>query len=122
MREKAIELALRQAMLVAFPIHSQQERPRFACVCGRGYDPQARPPPDDIIAVIRNWTHMTQKPLFSSSDIRITTEKLQVLTDALRDLALDLDRIRVEVGLLRDANHAMAKTIKERRYADSGQG
>ena len=59
---------------------------------------------------------MTQKPLFRSSDIRVTTEKLQVLTDALRDLALDLDRVRVEVGLLRDANHAMAKTIKERRY------
>ena len=65
---------------------------------------------------------MTQKPLFSSSDIRITTEKLQVLSEALRDLSLDLDRIRVEVGLLRDANHAMAKTIKERSYADSGQG
>ena len=59
---------------------------------------------------------MTQKPLFRSSDIRVTTEKLQVLTDALRDLSLDLDRVRVEVGLLRDANHAMAKTIKERRY------
>ena len=65
---------------------------------------------------------MTQKPLFSSSDIRITTDKLQVLSEALRDLSLDLDRIRVEVGLLRDANHAMSKTIKEGRYADSGQG
>ena len=63
---------------------------------------------------------MTQKPLFRSSDIRVTTEKLQVLTDALRDLALDLDRIRVEVGLLRDANHAMAKTIRESRYAEGG--
>jgi len=63
---------------------------------------------------------MTQKPLFSSSDIRITTEKLQVLTESLRDLSLDLDRIYVEVGLLRDANHAMAKTIKESRYAKGG--
>ena len=63
---------------------------------------------------------MTQKPLFRSSDIRVTTEKLQVLTDALRDLALDLDRVRVEVGLLRDANHAMAKTIRESRYAKGG--
>ena len=65
---------------------------------------------------------MTQKQLFRTCDIRITTDKLQVLSEALRDLSLDLDRIRVEVGLLRDANHAMAKTIKERRYADSGQG
>ena len=65
---------------------------------------------------------MTQKQLFRTCDIRITTDKLQVLSEALRDLSLDLDRIRVEVGLLRDANHAMSKTIKEGRYADSGQG
>lgn len=63
---------------------------------------------------------MTQKPLFSSSDIRVTTEKLQVLTESLRDLALDLDRVCVEVGLLRDANVAMAKTIKEGIYAKGG--
>ena len=65
---------------------------------------------------------MTQKPLFSSSDIRITTEKLQVLSEALRELSLDLDRVCVEVGVLMNANHAMSKTIKEGRYADSGQG
>jgi transposase-like protein len=63
---------------------------------------------------------MTQKQLFRTCDIRITTDKLQALSEALRDLSLDLDRIRVEVGLLRDANHAMAKTIKERRYAKGG--
>ena len=62
-----------------------------------------------------------KKPIFSTSDATITSAKVELLIRDFRKttkkITEELERIQVEVDLLRDANHAMAKTIKESRYA-----
>lgn len=55
---------------------------------------------------------------FKESDARITSDKVGALCDRLKELVSDLERIEVEVGLLRDANIAMSKTIKKARYQE----
>ena len=61
------------------------------------------------------------KPVFSTSDATITSVKVDRLIRDFRrateKITEELERIQVEVELLRDANHAMTKTIKESRYA-----
>ena len=61
------------------------------------------------------------KPIFSTSDATVTSAKIEVLIKefrkATKKITEDLERIQEEVNLLRNANHAMAKTIKESRYA-----
>ena len=60
------------------------------------------------------------KPIFSTSDATITSVKVDRLIKdfrrATKKITEELERIQVEVDLLRDANHAMAKTIKSNRY------
>ena len=57
------------------------------------------------------------KPIFSTSDATITSHKVEKLRRELRAFVERLERIQEEVELLRKANHAMAKTIKDSRYA-----
>lgn len=57
------------------------------------------------------------KPAFKTSDATITSHKIDKLVRELLSFVERLERIQVEVELLRDANHAMAKTIKKSRYA-----
>ena len=56
------------------------------------------------------------KPIFKTSDARITSDKIEGLQQDFRDMADLLNRIQIEVELLRQANHEMAKTIKNARY------
>jgi|TARA_R110002020_G_scaffold143131_10_gene315356 hypothetical protein len=57
------------------------------------------------------------KPIFTSSDATITNHKIDKLVREFKAFTERLERIQEEVILLRQANHAMAKTIKESRYA-----
>ena len=63
---------------------------------------------------------MQTKRVFTTSDATVTAAKIEILIKEQRKannkLIADLERILVEVELLRDANHAMAKTIRESRY------
>jgi len=65
-----------------------------------------------------------KKPIFSTSDATITSAKVELLIRDFRKttkkITEELERIQVEVDLLRDANHAMTKTIRESRYASPG--
>lgn len=56
------------------------------------------------------------KSIFKTSDARITSDKIDSLAKDFRQLADRLNRIQVEVELLRHANLEMAKTIKNARY------
>jgi len=57
------------------------------------------------------------KPIFKTSDATITDHKVDKLVREFKAFTERLERIQEEVHLLRQANHAMAKTIKESRYA-----
>jgi len=56
------------------------------------------------------------KPLFKTSDTRKVTAKIEGLQRDFREMADLLNRIQIEVELLRDANLAMAKTLKNGVY------
>ena len=56
------------------------------------------------------------KSLFTSSDPRITPKKINELLGKLKYIVEALERIEVEVEMLRDSNIAMAKTIKKGAY------
>ena len=56
------------------------------------------------------------KPIFSTSDATITDHKVDKLVREFKAFTERLERIQEEVHLLRQANHAMAKTIKGSRY------
>ena len=59
------------------------------------------------------------KPIFKTSDATITNHKIDKLVREIKAFTERLERIQEEVLLLRQANHAMAKTIKESRYAST---
>jgi len=58
------------------------------------------------------------KPIFKTSDARNTAAKVESLISELREVCEKLERVKVEVELLFDANVAMSKTIKKSRYAE----
>ena len=56
------------------------------------------------------------KSIFKTSDTRKVTDKMDSLAKEFRRLADRLNRIQVEVELLREANLMMVKTIKKAQY------
>tara|TARA_R100000963_G_C4615839_1_gene84792 strand:- start:476 stop:673 length:198 start_codon:yes stop_codon:yes gene_type:complete len=55
---------------------------------------------------------------FTTGDARCTAKKIEVLYAKLNLFLADMERIRIEVEVLRDANIAMSKTIKKNRYQE----
>ena len=53
---------------------------------------------------------------FTTGDARCTAKKIELLYTRLNLFLADLERIRIEVEVLRDANIAMSKTIKKNAY------
>jgi len=58
------------------------------------------------------------KTIFTTSDARATNDKIDSLYIEVRDFCEKLERIKIEVELLRKANVAMAKTIKAKKYKE----
>ena len=59
-----------------------------------------------------------KRKTFTTADARITSKKIEALYAKLNLFLADMERIRIEVEVLRDANIAMSKTIKKNRYQE----
>ena len=97
------------ASTVAGLLYSGTDIMHFDCIsCGNGFTIREAPG-DQACRKVKT---------FRKSDTRITPDKVDALCATLKGIVSDLERIRIEVEVLRDANIAMSKTIKKNRYQE----